>query len=132
MSVMHRLQLEARNKELAYQVQRPEEPQMVLDQINDKTRESMPTNSGLVMEGETQHGAAVRRSDLGLWAKQKPNNGVKGTQEIQRKASPHDLRTHCNRAKAFSQPTFSAGFPNSCLCSNINQHDLLISSVFVF
>lgn len=69
------------------------------------------------------------RSDLGLWLKQQGNR-VKATQELWRKASPHDLGTLCKGAKEFSQPTLSAGFLNDCLCSNINQHDLLISSVF--
>lgn len=41
------------------------------------------------------------------------------------------ISIHCSGAKEFSQPTFSVGFPNNCLCSNIHQHDLFISSFFL-
>lgn len=55
---------------------------------------------------------------------------MKGTHVIWRKANPHDLQTHNMGAKESFQPTFSAGFSNNRLCSNINQHDLFISSVY--
>lgn len=39
---------------------------MVLDQISDKAKKSITTNSGLGREGETSQGVAVMRSDLSM------------------------------------------------------------------
>lgn len=39
---------------------------MVLDQISDKAKGSIATNSGLGREGETISGVAVMRSDLSV------------------------------------------------------------------
>lgn len=87
---------------------------MVLDQISDKAKESIATNFGLGREGETSQGVAVMRSDLSV-AEAAGKLSKENTGNVKEEKSPWAENTLYG-AKELSQFTFSAGFPNNCLC----------------
>lgn len=56
MGILYRLWLETKTLITKFKYQGKEEPGEVLDQISDKTKESIPADSGLVRDGETSQG----------------------------------------------------------------------------